>query len=299
MTDEQQPGAEHSHDAAAAPDSGPEPVAPVDGAVVDAEGAHASQQDAERRGVTMPVAVPVTAALVLGLAVGLILGWVIPRPGAGNDGDAVAAADSGGESGGEAAAGTEDETEAATGGTANVLSPTAPTPVDGGPDGTAEVAGLLVGDQGPLVEVFEDYVCPFCARLELSAGAQLREAALGGEYRLVIHPIAFLTEDSPRAANASACVYQHEDLDTWVAFHEAVYARQDPSESVGQYTNEILVEVADEVGTSSDATVSCIEGGDFEPWVAAITQQAFDRGVRGTPTVAVDGTLTDVAPLVQ
>ena len=234
----------------------------------------------------------------LGLSVGLILCWVIPRPGA-DDGGTVVAADGGGEANGDVAAGTGGDGAGTSDGTAATLSPAEPASIEGGPDGTAEVAGLLIGEQGPLVEVFEDYVCPFCARLELSAGAQLREAALNGEYRLVVHPIAFLTDDSPRAANASACVYQHESLDTWVAFHEAVYERQDPSESVGQYTNEILVEVAGEVGASSQATTSCIEGGEFEQWVAAITQQAFERGVRGTPTVTVDGTLTDVAPLVQ
>jgi protein-disulfide isomerase len=304
MTDEQHVAAEPPQDGAATSEPDPDPAAgdpraASEATVVDAEGAGPGQADAPPRGVTLPVAVPVTAALVLGLAVGLILGWVIPRPGAGDDGGTVVAADGSGETDGDVAAGTEGDEAATSGGTAAELSPAVPASVEGGPDGTAEVAGLLIGEQGPLVEVFEDYVCPFCARLELSAGAQLREAALSGEYRLVVHPIAFLTDDSPRAANASACVYQHENLDTWVAFHEAVYERQDPSESVGQYTNEILVDVAGEAGASSQATTSCIEGGDFEPWVAAITQQAFERGVRGTPTVAVDGTLTDVAPLVQ
>ena len=304
MSDEQHHGAGQPQHGAATPEPEPDPApdaptAASEVAVVDAEGAGSGRPDAGRRGVTMPVAVPVTAALVLGLAVGLILGWVIPRPGADDDGGTVVAADGGGEANGDVAAGTGGDGAGTSDGTAATLSPAVPASVEGGPDGTAEVAGLLIGEQGPLVEVFEDYVCPFCARLELSAGAQLREAALSGEYRLVVHPIAFLTDDSPRAANASACVYQHESLDTWVAFHEAVYERQDPSESVGQYTNEILVEVAGEVGASSQATTSCIEGGEFEPWVAAITQQAFERGVRGTPTVAVDGTLTDVAPLVQ
>ena len=250
----------------------------VDGGAGD--GAVESQSSAtvkESSRVTMPVAVPVTVALVLGLAVGLIAGWLLPRPGTGSD-DATAAA-------------VEEQP-------ATVLNPAAPSPVAGGPDGTEELAGLVLGTEGSLVEVFEDYVCPFCARFELSSGAQLRQAALDGELRLVVHPIAFLTEDSPRAANASACVYQHEDTDTWAAFHEGVYQRQDPSEAAGQYTNEVLLGLADEVGASS-ASASCIEGGDYLGWVAAITEQAFQRGVRGTPTVAVDGTVTDVSSFVQ
>jgi protein-disulfide isomerase len=250
------------------------------------------------RGVTMPVVVPVTVALVLGLAIGLIAGWLLPRPGTDSAAaDQPVATD-------QAVTPDQLATDPAEGGdspaaASTVLNPATPTGVDGGPDGTEEYAGLVVGTEGPLVELFEDYVCPFCARLELNSGAQLRERALAGEFRLVMHPIAFLTEDSPRAANASACVYQHEDAETWVAFHEGIYERQDPSEATGQFANEILLALADEVGATSEATSSCISGGSYNPWVAAITEQAFSRGVSGTPTLAVDGTKTDLAPLVQ
>jgi hypothetical protein len=242
--------------------------------------------------VSLPVAVPVTVALVLGLAIGLIGGWLLPRPG---DSSADSPADSAALAGATATPGVSpgSGTEPVT-----VLNPTTPSPVEGGPKGSRDLAGLVIGTEGQLVEVFEDYVCPFCARFELSSGAQLRQAALDGEFRLVVHPIAFLTEDSPRASNASACVFEHDDLDTWASFHEAVYAQQDPSETAGQYTNEVLLGVADEVGASSSAS-ACIEDGDFLEWVATITEQAFQRGVRGTPTLAVDGTLTDVAPFVQ
>jgi protein-disulfide isomerase len=267
-------------------DSDRDTGAAADGGAVESDSSQTARQSSR---VTMPVAVPVTVALVLGLTIGLIGGWLLPRPGDGS---------------GDVAAATVNVQPGATTDTsagsqpATVLNPVAPTPVDGGPDGTRELAGLVLGTEGPLVEVFEDYVCPFCARFELSSGAQLREAALGGELRLVVHPIAFLTEDSPRAANASACVYQHEDTDTWVAFHEGVYERQDPSEAAGQYTNEVLLGIAEEVGASAESA-SCIEGGDYLEWVAAITEQAFQRGVRGTPTVAIDGTVTDVSSFVQ
>lgn len=263
-------------------DPAPVEAGPGDPAPVEAGPAPASPSAGGR--VALPVAVPVTVALVLGVAIGLIAGWLLPRPG---DRSADTVVADGATS--DPAAGAEPVT---------VLNPSTPTGVQGGPRGSEELTGLVIGTQGDLVEVFEDYVCPFCARFELSSGAQLRQAALDGEFRLVVHPIAFLSEDSPRAANASACVFDHDDLDTWVAFQESVYERQSPGESAGQYTNEVLASIADDVGASSAAT-SCITDGDYLEWVAAITQQAFDRGVRGTPTLAVDGTVTDVAPFVQ
>lgn len=278
--------------------TGPRPGPDEAQATTEPEGASLEPDAAEPAGsssaprVSMPVAVPVTVALVLGLAIGLIAGWLLPRPGA-DDAAASPPVATGEPAATDPAAGGE----AATAPTA--LSPSAPTGVEGGPAGSDELTGLVIGAQGPLVELFEDYVCPFCARLELNSGEQLRQRALDGEFRLVMHPIAFLTDDSPRAANASACVYQHEELDTWVAFHEGIYERQDPSESVGQFTNEVMLTLADEVGATSDETGACISDGTYNQWVAAITAQAFARGVGGTPTLAVDGTKTDVAPLVQ
>lgn len=253
------------------------------------------------RGVTVPVAVPVVVALVLGLALGVILGWLIPRPGGGGDPVAApavttdgAAEDTGGATGGDAG-----DTVAESPAAGPVLNPQAPQPLPGGPTGTEELAGLVLGTTGPVVELFEDYVCPFCARLETTSGAELRDAALAGEFRLVLHPIAFLTEDSPRAANASACVYEHAEQQTWIAYHEALYARQDPSEAVGQYATPVLLEIASEVGADTPEVTTCIEDGTFTDWVAALTQQAFSRGVTGTPTVAVEGTVTDPSPLLQ
>lgn len=277
-----------------APDAGaPEPPAadavpvaqpPPDGLPPAAFPAGAAPE--QRRGVTVPLAVPVTVALVLGLALGLILGWVIPRPVGDDSSESVAQPTT--------APPAVDAPQAAP-----VLDPASPQPVPGGPDGTDELAGLVLGTEGPVVEVFEDYVCPFCARLELTSGATLRASALGGEFRLVIHPIAFLTEDSPRAANASACVYQHAEQEQWVSFHEGMYARQDPSESVGQYATDVLLDLAAEVGVDSAEVTACIEDGTYTAWVAALTEQAFSRGVTGTPTVAVDGTITDPSPLLE
>jgi protein-disulfide isomerase len=224
---------------------------------------------------------PVVLALLLGLALGLIAGWLIPRPGATTAPVAAAPA----------------PTSTASPSAPTRLDPPAPQPIAGGPDGTEQTAGLVVGERGPLLEVFEDYVCPFCARFEATTGRQLREAAQSGQYRLVVHPIAFLTEDSPRAANASACVYQHADTATWISFHEGLYASQDPSERVGQFDVPVLLALADDVGAGGSDVTRCIEQGTYEQWVGALTQQAFDRGVRGTPTLALDGTLTEVPPL--
>jgi protein-disulfide isomerase len=233
--------------------------------------------------------------LLVGLVAGLGLGWLLPSPFA--EPSASAAPAPSATAPAPSVAPSPSGSPATS--TPTALSPATPTPVPGGPDGTEELGGFLIGTEGALVELFEDYVCPFCARLETASGEQLRQGALDGEYRLLLHPMAFLTEDSPRAANASACVYQHTDEDTWFAFHSALYARQDPSEQVGQFANAVLLGIAAEVGADSPAVQRCVEDGTYLEWVAALTQQAFQRGVRGTPTVTLDGGFVDTTPLLQ
>ncbi len=254
------------------------------------------------RSVSMPLSLVVTASLVVGLLVGLLVGWLIPRPG---DSAQAAGAASASPSATDATPVAPGESDAPSGDSSAVdarpttLTPAQPQPLAGGPAGTEEFGGYAFGSGEQLVELFEDYVCPFCARLEQNAGADLRAAAEEGQYRFVLHPMAFLTEDSARAANASACVYEYAGAEDWVGFHEALYEAQDPTEALGQFSVPNLEDIAEQTGVDSREVSTCIEDDAFGEWVAALTQAASTRGVRGTPTLAVDGSIADTSGLLQ
>jgi protein-disulfide isomerase len=169
------------------------------------------------------------------------------------------------------------------------------------PAGVDATGAVLIGDPeaANVVEVYIDYQCPFCQRWEEGIGTPLAAKALqpGSDLLVKQYNLAFLGESSPtltpagasaRAASAAACVVNHDGVDTFVAFSQAVFAAADPSEPPTQFSAEALTELATAAGASSDA-LACIEAEGNVPFVAATTQAGFGRGVGGTPTVIVNG----------
>jgi protein-disulfide isomerase len=169
------------------------------------------------------------------------------------------------------------------------------------PAGADPTGAILVGDPeaSNVVEVYIDYQCPFCQRWEEGIGTPLAAKALqpGSDLLVKQYNLAFLGESSPtltpagasaRAASAAACVVNHDGVDTFVAFSQAVFAAADPSEPPTQFSADALTDLATTAGASSDA-LACIEAEGNVPFVAATTQAGFGRGVGGTPTVIVNG----------
>jgi protein-disulfide isomerase len=169
------------------------------------------------------------------------------------------------------------------------------------PAGADSTGAILIGDPDAanVVEVYVDYQCPFCQRWEEGIGTPLAEKAMqpGSDLLIKQYNLAFLGETSPsltpagasaRAASAAACVINHDGVDTFVPFSQAVFAAADPSEPPTQFSAEALTQLATTVGASAEA-IACIEGEANVPFVAATTKAGFGRGVGGTPTVIVNG----------
>ena len=172
--------------------------------------------------------------------------------------------------------------------------------VDRVPSGADESGALLIGnpDAANVVELFVDFQCPYCQRWEGQFGDALvaQTSKEGGDVLVKLFPLAFLKETdvvaspgaSARASNAAACIADSGDTAVLNAFMKAVYASADPSEPDGQFPTEQLVEFATTSG-ANDQAVACIEEQTFLPYVKAVTQASFARGVGGTPTVIVNG----------
>jgi protein-disulfide isomerase len=177
-------------------------------------------------------------------------------------------------------------------------------------DPTGAVDGaLVVGQAGAPVklEVYADYMCPYCGRFERANGAEIDRLVGDGTALLHLHPLAFLdemsdgTRYSTRAANAAATVYDRAP-DRILAFNSALFANQPPEGGTGLSDDQIAA-LASQAGVPQ-AVVDVFDDRIFEPWVAASTQAAFDAGLEGTPTVKINGTLFTgdlytVGPLTQ
>jgi len=117
------------------------------------------------------------------------------------------------------------------------------------------------------------------------------------------HPMAFLDSASSgnryssRAANAALCASDVSVAD-FSKYHDVLYGKDSsgqqvqPTEGSHGRTNTQLLDYAKQAGIKgNDLTTfqSCMSGELHKALVAAITDNASQRGVTGTPTVMVNG----------
>lgn len=169
------------------------------------------------------------------------------------------------------------------------------------PAGANEAGGIVVGADGvgsandgaPAVQVYSDFMCPYCGQFELTNGAMLDELAAGGEATVVYHPVAFLdrfsngTNYSTRAAQAVAVVADQAP-EQFTAFYRALFENQ-PAENTPGLSDDEIAAIAVGVGVPQEVADSFVDG-TFTDWVAAASNQATeDLEQPATPTIIIDG----------
>jgi protein-disulfide isomerase len=170
----------------------------------------------------------------------------------------------------------------------------------------ADTFGLGVGDPAaPVkVEVFEDFLCPFCAQFEAASRDSLVQAAREGDVYVVYRPIAFLNEYSARSLNAFAVVLDVAGGEAALRFHDLLFEEQ-PDESGPMPDDEWLVRMAVSAGAPEAEARQGIESVAFEQWVVNASDAASRRQVTGTPAVFANGeqvegtSIDDVAAQVE
>jgi protein-disulfide isomerase len=138
------------------------------------------------------------------------------------------------------------------------------------------------------VDVYEDFLCPFCGQFEAETRDWLARRAEAGDVQVHYHVVSILTDYSTRAANAAAVVLDTTGRDAAVRFHDLLYKHQPPESSDG-LSDEQLIDLAVEAGASRSAVAGPIESLAFEQWVRNATEAFSRKGFTGTPTVLVDG----------
>lgn len=144
------------------------------------------------------------------------------------------------------------------------------------------------------LEIYLDYMCPYCGRFERANSGELDRMVADGTVRLELYPLSFLdrmsqgTKYSTRAANAVATVADQAP-DKVLAFNTALFASQ-PAEGTDGLSNDEIAKLANDSGVPPEAVARFTEL-TFEPWIAASTKAVFDTGVTGTPTVKINDTL--------
>ncbi len=152
--------------------------------------------------------------------------------------------------------------------------------------------GVGPGDAQVVVDVYEDFMCPFCGQFE-AASRPLVAAYDGKSVQFRYHVISFLdrassTQYSSRAANALAVVLDTAGPEVAKDFHDSLFEDQ-PQENSPGLSNQELIDKAVAAGATESEVSGPIRGRAFRQWVTNATDAASKAGVSSTPTVKVNG----------
>jgi protein-disulfide isomerase len=141
-------------------------------------------------------------------------------------------------------------------------------------------------DAPVLVEEYSDFQCPYCRQFATGAGRRLEEEFVQtGKVRFIFRHFAFLGPESQWAAEASECA--NEQGMFW-DFHDKLFDEW-AGENAGAFSKDNLRRFAADLGMNTEAFNRCIDGDRYADLVRQETQDGVERGVRGTPTLFING----------
>lgn len=159
--------------------------------------------------------------------------------------------------------------------------------VDGVPFAVEDTAVSVGNSSAPVtIDLYEDYSCPHCADYEAAVGPTLYALAASGDAVVKFHPIRIVTAYGTAAGSAAACVAEN-DPQAWPEFHSALFAnhnQQTDGWSASDFANFAKIR-----GITDEGTLSCISDGTFTDWIVSNTDASRDAGVKGTPTLFING----------
>lgn len=164
-------------------------------------------------------------------------------------------------------------------------------PEDAFPDVPTSL-GASRQDATYIIREFSDFQCPFCTRFSTEVLPFIKDALLEqGNVRFEYHhfPLESIHPNAIPAAEASECVRDTAGIDAFWDYHDALFARQNAWGSLGD-AEAYFVRLAEDIDVATEGLESCIEDRDFAAEVReAYRFAAEDLGLRGTPTVFVNG----------
>ena len=167
--------------------------------------------------------------------------------------------------------------------------PSGSTPGTNTDKGVGEISldKSLGEEKAPVVVVeYGDFQCPACQRFFQTTAEQLKsEYVQTGQVRFVFRQFAFLGDESQWAAEASECA--NEQGRFW-EYYDKLYREQN-GENVGIFNKDNLKRFAIDLGLDTAEFSQCLDSGRYAEKIQQETLEGQQAGVRGTPTVFVDG----------
>ena len=142
-----------------------------------------------------------------------------------------------------------------------------------------------------VIREFSDFQCPFCAQYATQTLPSLKETLLSrGDVRFEYHdfPLQSIHANAVPAAEAAECVTAANTPDAFWTYHDALFERQQAWSGLSDPT-AYFVRLAQDVGLETDGLEACIQNRTYASEVEAAYDAAVSLGLRGTPSVFVNG----------
>lgn len=162
--------------------------------------------------------------------------------------------------------------------------------------GVSGEPGSADGSAPVRLDVYLDFMCPFCQRFEEQEGPMLAQLRAEGLVEVYYHPVAYLdrfsqgTNFSTRSASATALIAD-EAPEQFQAFFDLMFANQ-PAEGTTGLSDAQIQEVARQAGVPADVIAKIPEYA-YSDWARAASEKASTDGIGYTPAIVINGELQD------
>ena len=137
----------------------------------------------------------------------------------------------------------------------------------------------------PVIDIWEDFQCPVCARFEQVNGDYIEKLIEEKKAKVVYHTLSFLGPESALASNAAAC---SSDENKFLGFHKAFYQNL-PAENAGVVTAEYLIALGEFADIKSPKFGECVKNLNYKEWVNNVAASGGEKNINSTPTVFING----------
>ncbi|MBF9072060.1 thioredoxin domain-containing protein [Streptacidiphilus fuscans] len=167
-----------------------------------------------------------------------------------------------------------------------------------GPNGTVIVYGNPNAKH--TLDVWEDFRCPVCDKLEKADGPTIKQLADNGTYKIQYHLATFLDNNlggtgSMDALEVAGAALNDGGPTAFKAFHDVLYANQPSEETDGFGNLNTLLDLAKKVpGLVTPQFTKDVENRVYAPWAQKVSDAFNSSGIQGTPTLKLDGQVLNV-----
>lgn len=156
-----------------------------------------------------------------------------------------------------------------------------------------DITPPTIGQWGHTVDLYIDYQCPACINFSKTLGPILEKYAENGQLKVTYkqYPLTRIHQNAYRDALAAMCAH---NAGKYMDFKKAMYALEE-EKAGAKVSDDDRTSVAKWVGIDEAAFKVCLSEEHYKARVDGDMKDGDAAGIRGTPTVILDGKILDLS----